>query len=131
MYCLIYAEWGFTRRYTEDNSLAPEWSDKHLTANAIAQDNPTGHRLFNEQISKVISKPAESELGTIFQDGDIGVSGYIPSSGAESSPDSDSNNEINLRSVYSGRKRQKLKSGLNSTNFIFDYDEPLTKKMPI
>ena len=129
LYCLIYAEWGFTRRYTEDNSLAPEWSDNHLTADAIARDNPTGHRLFEEQISKVISKPSSTALERIFQDGDVGVSDYEPSSGVQDPADTGSNNPVDLQTeVYSGQRRQKLRSGSTKTNFVFDYDEPLIKK---
>ena len=129
LYCLIYAEWGFTPRYTEDKSLAPEWSDNHLTAEAISRDNPTGHRLFEQQISKVISKPSSTALERIFQDGDIGIAGYEPSSGVQDPGESSSNNASDLLTdIHSGQRRQKLKSGSTGTTFIFDYEEPLIKK---
>ena len=43
LYWMIYAGWGFTPIYTEDKSISPEWSDNHLSPQAIAQDNPLGH----------------------------------------------------------------------------------------
>ena len=85
VYCLIYAEWGYTSVLTEDRTLAPEWSDAHLSAEAIARDNPLGHKLFTENMSKIISKPSLESLQSIFKDGDAGVSGYVPTDG-ESTP---------------------------------------------
>ena len=132
LYCLIYAEWGFTELYTEDKSLSPEWSDDHLSINAIAQDNPLGHKLFKDQISKVISKPSRTELEEIFQDGDTGLSGYQPSQGTTTKPNPDNNfpkvDSGDSHEVYAGAKRKKLKSGANSTDFIFDHAEALTKR---
>ena len=129
LYCLIYAEWGFTPLYTEDKSLSPEWSDDHLSPKAIAQDNPLGHQLFKNQISKVISKPSQAELEAIFQDGDTGRSGYQPSQGTTTKPDSDDNLlEGDGHEVHAGAKRTKLKSGSNNTDFIFDHTEALTKR---
>ena len=81
VYCLIFAEWGFTQALIEGGSLAPEWSDAHLSPTAIARDNPIGHRLFTNYISKIISKPSLQDLSLMFQDGDQGRSGYLPSSG--------------------------------------------------
>ena len=81
VYCLIFAEWGFTQALVEGGTLAPEWSDSHLSQAAIARDNPIGHRLFTNYISKIISKPSLQELGLIFKDGDQGFSGYLPSNG--------------------------------------------------
>ena len=81
VYCLIYAEWGYTRSLTEEGTLAPEWSDAHLSTAAIARDNPLGHKLFTDNISKIISKPSLKKLQSIFKDGDSGVSGYVPSNG--------------------------------------------------
>ena len=129
LYCLIYAEWGFTTLYTEDKSLSPEWSDDHLSPEAIAQDNPLGHQLFKDQISKVISKPAQAELEAIYQDGDTGRSGYQPSQGTTTQPDSDNNPlEADSHEVHAGAKQKKMKSSKNSTDFIFDYAEALTRK---
>ena len=81
VYCLIYAEWGYTNVLTEDRTLAPEWSDAHLSAEAIARDNPLGHKLFTDNISKIISKLSLESLQSIFKDGDAGVSGYVPTDG--------------------------------------------------
>jgi len=129
LYCLIYAEWGFTKLYTEDKSLSPEWSDSHLSPKAIARDNPLGHSLFKKQISKVISKPSQAKLEAIFQDGDTGLSGYKSSKSMDSKPDSDNNvSEDNNHEIHAGAKRKKMKSNKKSTDFIFDYAEALTKK---
>ena len=76
LYCLIYAEWGFIKVLTKDESLSPEWSDAHLTPESIARDNPRGHRLYKENISKVISKPSLDDISSIYQDGDTGFSRY-------------------------------------------------------
>ena len=62
IYCLVYAEWGFTNTLTEEGTLAPEWSDAHLSPSAIARDNPLGHKLFTNYISKIISKPSLESL---------------------------------------------------------------------
>jgi len=129
LYCLIYAEWGFTKLYTEDNSLSPEWSDNHLSPKTIAQDNPLGHRLFKNQISKVISKPSRTDLEEIFQDGDTGASGYKPSLETPVRSDSkDTTPEGHVHEVHAGAKRKKLRSGKTSTDFIFDHAEPLIKR---
>ena len=81
VFCLIYAEWGYTSALTEDGTLAPEWSDAHLSEEAIARDNPLGHNLFTDNISKIMSKPSLESLQSIFKDGDVGMSGYVPSNG--------------------------------------------------
>ena len=129
LYCLIYAEWGFTELYTEDKSLSPEWSDDHLSPKAIAQDNPLGHRLFQKQISKVISKPSRTDLEEIFQDGDTGLSGYKPTHGTPNrSNPKDTTPEGHNHEVYAGAKRKKLRSGESGTDFIFNHPEALTKR---
>ncbi len=77
IYCLTFAEWGFVKKFTEDGSLNPEWSDKHLTKKAIIKSNPLGHKLFNSYISKVISKPSSEFLNQIFKNNGKGKSFYI------------------------------------------------------
>ena len=67
LYCLIFAEWGYTSALTEGGSLAPEWSDAHLNSTAIANDNPLWHQLFTNNISKLISKPSLLQLRSIYQ----------------------------------------------------------------
>ena len=109
LYCLIYAEWGFIKVLTKDESLSPEWSDAHLTPESIARDNPRGHRLYKENISKVISKPSLDDISSIYQDGDIGFSGYTsetnltyasdPDSVAGTESEVDTANPSNLDSV--------------------------------
>ena len=129
LYCLTYAEWGFTKKYTEDNSLAPEWSDAHLTPAAIKRDNPIGHRIFEDYLSKVISKPSEARLQSIFKDGDRGVSGYQSSS--DSSGDSTTNTGSSANSssdVISGQGRKKLNGKAGATDFIFETREAFSKK---
>ena len=77
LYCLTYAMWNYTAKYTEDYSLAPEWSDKYLTKASIKEKNPKGYQLFNNYIKKIISKPDSTKLEEIYKDNDTGVSGYI------------------------------------------------------
>jgi len=92
-------------------------------------DNPLGHKLFKDQISKVISKPSQAALEAIFQDGDTGRSGYQASQGTTTQPDSDDNLlEGDSHEVHAGARRKKLKSGTNNTDFILDYAEALSKK---
>ena len=79
LYCLTYAEWGFIQLYADGQTLSPEWSNSHLTQSAIERDNPLGHKIFTDYVSKVISKPSSQSLELIFQDGDLGISGYQPS----------------------------------------------------
>ena len=90
LYCLIYAEWGYIQVLTKDESLEPEWSDAHLTAESIARDNPRGHRLYKENISKVISKPSLDDISSIYQDGDTGFSGYTSEANLANTSDPDS-----------------------------------------
>ena len=132
LYCLAYAEWGFTQKYTEEKTLAPEWSDAHLTPASINRDNPIGHRIFEDYLSKVISKPSEARLQSIFKDGDLGVSGYQTATpGATTSIDTDTDNTTISSSsfeVLSGKGRKKLRGQNGSTNFILETREPFTKK---
>ena len=90
LYCLIYAEWGYIQVLTKDESLSPEWSDAHLTAESIARDNPRGHRLYKENISKVISKPSLDDISSVYQDGDTGFSGYTSEANLAKPSDPDS-----------------------------------------
>ena len=131
LYCLTYAEWGFTQKYTEDKTLAPEWSDAHLTPASINRDNPIGHRIFEDYLSKVISKPSEARLQSIFKDGDLGVSGYQIDSSETTTSHIDTDNTIDSSSsfeVLSGKGRSKLRGQKGSTNFILETREPFTKK---
>ena len=128
LYCLTYAEWGFTQKYTEDKTLAPEWSDAHLTPASINRDNPIGHRIFEDYLSKVISKPSEARLQSIFKDGDLGVSGYQIDSSETTPSDTDNTTVSSSFEVLSGKGRSKLRGQKGSTNFILETREPFTKK---
>ena len=77
-YALTYALWGYIEKYTEDLSLDPEWSDDYLTSDSIRIANPLGYKLYQKYLSKVISKPSESALESIYQDNNGGASGYTP-----------------------------------------------------
>ncbi len=77
LYCLTYAMWGYTTKYTEDYSLDPEWSDQYLTDESVEEGNPLGYQLYNDYIRKVISKPESVKIESIYKDNDAGVSGYI------------------------------------------------------
>ena len=129
LFCLTYAEWGFTKKYVEGKSLAPEWSDAHLTPAAIKRDNPIGHRIFEDYLSKVISKPSEARLQSIFKDGDRGVSGYQSSSGSSGGSTTNTGSSANSSSdVISGQGRKKLNGKAGATDFIFETREAFSKK---
>lgn len=76
LYCLAYAEWGFTKDFVHGGSLAPEWSDRHLDSISIKRDNPLGHELYEEYFSKVISKPSAEDLLQMYRDSGEGFSLY-------------------------------------------------------
>ena len=52
-------------------------TDEHLTRSAIKKDNPIGHRIFTDYISKVISKPSKVRLQSYLEI-EIVDSGYQP-----------------------------------------------------
>ena len=140
LYCLTYAEWGFTQKFTEDKTLAPEWSDAHLTPSAIERDNPLGHRIFENYLSKVISKPSIASLESIFQDGDTGVSGYQPSTQTDDDPTPEPTpdptpepepidaTEDLITTVFSRRGKSKLRGTEGQTNFSFKMKEKFRTK---
>ena len=140
LYCLTYAEWGFTQKFTEDKTLAPEWSDAHLTPSAIERDNPLGHRIFENYLSKVISKPSIASLESIFQDGDTGVSGYQPSTPTDDDPTPEPTpdptpepepidaTEDLITTVFSRRGKSKLRGTEGQTNFSFKMKEKFRTK---
>ena len=57
---------GYVHEFTENGSLAPEWSDSYLTASSINKDNPTGFKLYKRTVKKFIAKPPSLLLKTIF-----------------------------------------------------------------
>ncbi len=78
LYCLIYANWGMIQTHVDGGSLAPEWSDSHLSSQSIERDNPLGQSLFDEYISAVISKPSERIVNLQFEDFGDGIELYTP-----------------------------------------------------
>ena len=66
LFCLTYAMWGYIQEFTENGSLAPEWSDSHLTAGSIKKDNPIGFKLYKKTVRKIISKPPALLLKAMF-----------------------------------------------------------------
>ena len=74
LYLLIYAEWGFITQYVSGGSLGPEWTAD--TAADVALNNPLGHSLYTDYISKLLVRPSTAILDSMFAPG--GVSGYVP-----------------------------------------------------
>ena len=75
-YLLCYAMWEYYSVYVDGGSLSPEWNDNSRTQAGVLTNNPLGYALFNNFISKVISKPTEATLNVMFAVS--GPSGYIP-----------------------------------------------------
>ena len=76
LYLLNFGMWEYGQEFWENGSLAPEWDDKARTPSGVQQYNPLGYALFNNYLNPVLSKPSLSDLRTIFQDNNMGVSGY-------------------------------------------------------
>ena len=77
LYLLNFGMWEYGQEFWENGTLAPEWNDNARTPAGVEQHNPLGYALFNNYIKPVLSKPSLSDLRSIFQDNDGGVSGYI------------------------------------------------------
>ncbi|PQM59940.1 MAG: hypothetical protein CML40_07105 [Rhodobacteraceae bacterium] len=77
VYLLTYAEWDYITEFVDGGTLAPEWSDNSRTPEQVAINNPLGHALYTNYISKIISKPDESVLKEIFSPN--APSGYVSS----------------------------------------------------
>ena len=75
-YLLIFAMWEYITVYISGGSLSPEWNDNSRTQAGVQTNNPLGYALYNNFISKVISKPTQATLDTMFAIS--GPSGYIP-----------------------------------------------------
>ena len=113
-YALTYAMWGYIEKYTEDFSLDPEWSDDYLTIDSIRIANPLGFKLYQKYLSKVISKPSESALESIYQDNNGGTSGYSPD------PEKSGNSEISYVVVKSGKFHKKAADVITGFNPLVD-----------
>ena len=77
LYLLNFGMWEYGQEFWENGTLAPEWNDNARTPAGVEQHNPLGYALFNNYIKPVLSKPSLSDLRSIFQDNDGGLSGYI------------------------------------------------------
>ena len=66
VYLLTYAEWGYITEFADGGTLAPEWADNTRSSDQVAINNPLGHSLYTDYISKLISKPSEIILKEIF-----------------------------------------------------------------
>ena len=83
LYLLIYAEWDFITAYVSGGSLAPEWTaDTGLDTGvpgtiSVQVNNPLGHALYTNYISKLLARPNTIILNTIFANSGS-PSGYVP-----------------------------------------------------
>lgn len=78
-YLLTFGMWEYITVYADGGSLAPEWSDIARTQSGIQINNPLGFALYNEYYGKMIAKPTTLQLETMFIDGNLGESTYVPS----------------------------------------------------
>lgn len=72
---LILAEWDYVNKYYPDRSLSPEWADNSRTPSGVAANNPLGHSLYQNYLSKIIAKPCSNILDEMYVVD--GTSGYI------------------------------------------------------
>ena len=77
-YLLIYAEWNYFTKYVPGGSLAPEWADNSRTPAGVAANNPLGHALYQNYLSKIVAKPSSGILDAMYAVD--GASGYIATS---------------------------------------------------
>ena len=75
LYLLNWSMWGMSE-FWAGGSLAPEWT--LIDQSGVQENNPLGYALFNTYIGPVLSKPNFVTLRNIFQNSDLGVSGYQP-----------------------------------------------------
>jgi len=75
LYLLIYAEWNFIATYISGGTLAPEWTA--TTPALVETDNPLGHALYTDYISKLLVTPSTTILNTIFATSAT-PSSYVP-----------------------------------------------------
>lgn len=75
-FLLILSMWDYVSSFASGGSLSPEWNDNSKTPSGVQTNNPLGYDLYNNFISKVISKPIEANLDGMFAVS--GASGYVP-----------------------------------------------------
>ena len=78
-YLLTFGMWEYITVYVDGGSLAPEWSNSARTQSGIQTNNPLGFSLYNDYYAKMIAKPTTLQLETMFIDGNLGESTYVPS----------------------------------------------------
>jgi hypothetical protein len=87
IYLLILAEWDLITVYTTTPGfLSPEWNVNSNDPTGVAANNPKGHTLYTEYISKIISKPDTVLLDSMFSANlpfnvTAGVATYVTSLG--------------------------------------------------
>ncbi len=111
LFLLIYAEWNFITTYVSGGSLAPEWTA--TTPTLVASQNPLGHALYTDYISKVLAKPSTGILDSMFAVG--GLSGYVP---FENTPIS--GNVDCLSRIYKEGQSRSGNATWNTAKFIND-----------
>jgi hypothetical protein len=75
LYLLIYAEWNLITTYISGGTLSPEWTANNPSD--VATNNPLGHALYTNFISKLLVKPDTTVLDSIFAL-PSNLSGYVP-----------------------------------------------------
>jgi hypothetical protein len=80
---LILAEWDYINKYYPDREaggvpLSPEWADNSRTPAGVAANNPLGHVLYQNYLSKIVAKPSSGILDAMYAVD--GTSGYIATS---------------------------------------------------
>ena len=80
---LILAEWDYINKYYPDRSVggddeSPEWADNSRTPVGVAANNPLGHVLYQNYLSKIVAKPSSGILDEMYAVD--GTSGYIATS---------------------------------------------------
>ncbi len=75
LYLLIYAEWDLITTYISGGTLSPEWTANNPSE--VAANNPLGHALYTNFISKLLAKPNMTVLDSIFAI-PSNPSGYVP-----------------------------------------------------
>ena len=80
---LILAEWDYINKYYPDRSAggddeSPEWADNSRTPAGVAANNPLGHVLYQNYLSKIVAKPSSGILDAMYAVD--GTSGYIATS---------------------------------------------------
>lgn len=78
LYLLVLGNWNYITEFVASGSLAPEWHDNMRTPEGILANNPLGSALYTNHILPVLTKPSKTVLRSIYQDGALGVSNYMP-----------------------------------------------------